>query len=36
LTDQDLKELRVSLGHRWKLLHAIGELALQRRLRLHL
>jgi class 3 adenylate cyclase len=27
LTDQDLKDLRVSLGHRRKLLHAIGELA---------
>jgi uncharacterized protein YjiS (DUF1127 family) len=27
LTDQDLKDLGVSLGHRRKLLHAIGELA---------
>jgi hypothetical protein len=27
LTDQDLKELGVSLGHRRKLLAAIGELA---------
>ena len=27
LTDQDLKELGISLGHRWKMLAAIGELA---------
>jgi hypothetical protein len=36
LTDQDLKELGVSLGHRRKLLHAIGELPALPPPRLHL